>query len=207
MINLKKIPTKPGVYIYRNSKGDIIYIGKAINLKKRVSQYWERDDALGPKTKVLISQVASIETKIVTSEIQALVLEASLIKKYRPKYNSLLKDDKSYLYITISRGQIPIVSTARSSNLPQHSDIFGPLTPFSSPFVTFFPSALPSAILSLSVFTVTSIFAPAKTLIPKLIVKLLTKLNKSFAVAFTFSKNNLKKKCSNYPPPKITKQP
>ncbi|OGL52246.1 hypothetical protein A3K55_02680 [Candidatus Shapirobacteria bacterium RBG_13_44_7] len=126
MINLKKIPTKPGVYIYRNSKGDIIYIGKAINLKKRVSQYWERDDALGPKTKVLISQVASIETKIVTSEIQALVLEASLIKKYRPKYNSLLKDDKSYLYITISRGQIPIVSTARSSNLPQHSDIFGP---------------------------------------------------------------------------------
>ncbi|KKQ63389.1 MAG: UvrABC system protein C [Candidatus Shapirobacteria bacterium GW2011_GWF1_38_23] len=69
MIDLQNIPTSPGCYIYRNSVGEIIYIGKAINLKKRVSQYFKRDNALGPKTKALVSQVASIETKTVGSEI------------------------------------------------------------------------------------------------------------------------------------------
>ena len=99
MIDLQKIPENPGCYIYRNSTGEIIYVGKAINLKKRVSQYFQRDDALGPKTKTLVSQIASIETKTVGSEIEALILESSLIKKYHPKYNSQLRDNKSYLYI------------------------------------------------------------------------------------------------------------
>ena len=126
MIDLKTLPTSPGVYIYRNSAGEIIYVGKAINLKKRVTQYFQRDDALGPKTKTLVSQIDSIETKIVGSEIEALILEASLIKKHRPKYNSMLKDDRSYIYICITHENLPRVFSAHLANLPPKADIFGP---------------------------------------------------------------------------------
>lgn len=126
MLKLKSLPTKPGVYLYHNSVGEVIYVGKAINLRSRVSQYFQSYNALGPKTKTLVSQIASIKTQIVNSEIEALILEASLIKKYHPKYNSLLKDDKSYLYITISHDSLPTISTARSTNLPSNTDTFGP---------------------------------------------------------------------------------
>jgi len=126
MIELKNLPETPGCYLYRNSDGEIIYIGKAINLKKRVSQYFKSNDALGPKTEILVSQIASIETKTVNSEIEALILESALIKKYHPKYNSQLKDNRSYLYICISKSRIPIIFTAHSSNLPQNADIYGP---------------------------------------------------------------------------------
>jgi excinuclease ABC subunit C len=132
MINLKSLPDSPGIYIYRNSAGQIIYIGKAVNLKKRVSHYFQRDDALGPKTSQLVSQIASIETKTVGSEIEALILEASLIKKYCPKYNSQLKDDRSYLYICISSETIPRIFTAHYSNLPNSGDIYGPFPDASS---------------------------------------------------------------------------
>lgn len=126
MVDLSVLPESPGVYIYRNSKDDIIYVGKAINLKKRISQYFLRDNALGPKTKTLVSQIHSIETKIVNSEIEALILESSLIKKYRPKYNSLLKDDRSYIYICITKEKIPRIFTTHSSRLPLKADIYGP---------------------------------------------------------------------------------
>ncbi|MCX6726498.1 MAG: GIY-YIG nuclease family protein [Candidatus Shapirobacteria bacterium] len=126
MIDLKTLPGTPGVYIYRNFAGEIIYVGKAINLKKRVTQYFQRDDALGSKTTTLVSQIASIETKTVDSEIQALILEASLIKKYKPKYNSLLKDDRSYIYICITKEPIPRVFTARFSQLTKNDHIYGP---------------------------------------------------------------------------------
>jgi excinuclease ABC subunit C len=132
MINLQNLPTTPGCYLYRNSNGDIIYIGKAINLKKRISQYFQNKDALGPKTKILVSQIASVETKTVNSEIEALVLESSLIKKYLPKYNSQLRDNKSYLYICISKSKIPTIFTAHSSNLPPKADIYGPFPDGSS---------------------------------------------------------------------------
>ena len=126
MIDLKTLPTTPGVYLYRNSAGEIIYVGKAINLKKRVSQYFQRDDALGPKTATLVSQIDTVETRTVDSEIQALVLEASLIKKHKPKYNSLLKDDRSYIYICISKDPLPLVFTARFSELNDKDVIYGP---------------------------------------------------------------------------------
>ena len=103
---LKNIPNLPGVYIYKNINNEIIYVGKAINLKKRVTQYFQRDDALGPKTSELVKNIHKIEYKIVGSEIEALVLESSLIKKHKPKYNSQLKDNKSYLYITINKNYI-----------------------------------------------------------------------------------------------------
>lgn len=103
---LANIPNLPGVYIYKNINNEIIYVGKAINLKKRVTQYFQRDNALGPKTQELVKNIHKIEYKIVGSEIEALVLESSLIKKYKPKYNSQLKDNKSYLYITIHKNYI-----------------------------------------------------------------------------------------------------
>ena len=126
MVELNSLPTSPGVYIYRNRVGEIIYVGKAINLKKRISQYFQRDDALGPKTAALVSQIDTIETKIVDSEIEALILESSLIKKHLPKYNSLLKDDRSYLYICISKDVLPRIFTAFQSNLPSNCYIYGP---------------------------------------------------------------------------------
>jgi excinuclease ABC subunit C len=103
---LKNIPNLPGVYLYRNKNNEIIYIGKAINLKKRVSQYFKKENTLGPKTQELVKNIAKIDYKIVGSEIEALVLESSLIKKHQPKYNIQLKDNKSYLYITIHKNYI-----------------------------------------------------------------------------------------------------
>lgn len=125
-IDLKNLPQEPGIYIYRNKESEIIYVGKAINLKKRISQYFQREDALGPKTKSLVSQINSIETKIVGSEIEALILEASYIKKHRPKFNSLLKDDRSYQYICITRDRLPRIFSVFESTKVPHADYYGP---------------------------------------------------------------------------------
>lgn len=126
MIDLKKIPDKPGVYIYKDISGKIIYVGKAINLKKRVSQYFQRDDALGYKTSKLVSQITDISFKVVSSEIEALVLESSLIKQYRPKFNSQLKDDKSYVYITITKDKIPFIYPSFKSKINHKDFNYGP---------------------------------------------------------------------------------
>lgn len=123
---LKKLPQSPGVYIYKNSDHKVIYIGKAVNLKKRVSQYFQRDDALGPKTSQLVSQINDIEYKIVDSEIEALILEACLIKQFLPKFNSLLKDDRSYIYISITKDKYPLVRPAFKSVLNNKDINFGP---------------------------------------------------------------------------------
>ncbi|MFZ2153383.1 MAG: GIY-YIG nuclease family protein [Microgenomates group bacterium] len=126
MIDLKSLPTASGIYIYRNAAGEIMYVGKAINLKKRVSQYFQRDDALGPKTQTLVSQIDSIETKVVGSEIEALILEASYIKKYHPKYNSLLKDDRSYQFICITRDKLPRIYSVFGSQADTTQHLYGP---------------------------------------------------------------------------------
>lgn len=126
MIDLSTLPTSPGIYIYRNSDGEIIYVGKAINLKRRVSQYFQRDDALGPKTKTLVSQIDSVETKTVNSEIEALVLEAAFIKKHKPKYNSQLRDDKNYVYICISKEPLPRVFSSHLRKLTLSAHTYGP---------------------------------------------------------------------------------
>ncbi len=123
---IKLLPGKPGVYIYKNIDHEIIYVGKAINLKKRVNQYFQRDDALGPKTLQLVSQITDIDFHVVGSEIEALILEASLIKEYRPKYNSQLKDDKSYVYISISKDKYPLITPAFKSNLANNATLYGP---------------------------------------------------------------------------------
>ncbi len=126
VIDLTTIPSSPGVYIYQNQQKEIIYVGKAVNLKKRVLQYFQNRDALGYKTRQLVSQIASAKFITVDSEIEALVLESGLIKQYRPKYNSQLKDDKSYIYITISRDKFPLVRPAFKSSLNDNDIIYGP---------------------------------------------------------------------------------
>jgi len=123
---IKKLPTTPGVYIYCDQNKKIIYVGKAINLKNRVSQYFSRPDALGSKTQILVAQIATIQTKTLGSEIEALILESSLIKKHRPKYNSQLKDDKNYIYICITKDKLPLVFSAHLNKLPQNAYIYGP---------------------------------------------------------------------------------
>lgn len=127
MLDYKTLPHSPGVYIYKNKQGTIIYVGKAIDLRRRVSQYFQRDDALGPKTSSLVAEIFDIQTQSVNSEIEALVLEASLIKKFKPKYNSQLKDDKSYTYIVITKDKYPLVYAAKRSNFDMDKDTyFGP---------------------------------------------------------------------------------
>lgn len=133
MLDTKKLPTSPGVYIYKNADNKIIYVGKAINLKKRVSQYFQSDQALGPKTKTLVSQIAKIDYRLVNSEVEALVLEASLIKQYKPKYNSQLSDDKNYIYICISRDKYPRIFSAPKTKLHNIKvETFGPFPDTSS---------------------------------------------------------------------------
>lgn len=114
---ISNLPDKPGVYLYHDSDNRIIYVGKAINLKNRVKSYFQSSDKLGPKTAALVANIDSIEYWVVDSEIEALLLEAELIKLHKPRYNIILKDDKSYLYIKITTNEeIPRISTARREN-------------------------------------------------------------------------------------------
>ena len=89
------LPEKPGIYQYLNTEGTIIYVGKAKNLKKRVYSYFSKEHEPG-KTRVLVSKIADIRYIVVNTEEDALLLENNLIKKYKPRYNVLLKDDKTY---------------------------------------------------------------------------------------------------------------
>lgn len=111
---VKNLPETPGVYIYKNAKGRVLYVGKAVNLKRRVSSYFQLSQKLGVKTRALVLEVDSITTIDVTNEIEALLLEAKLIKKYRPQYNVQWVDDKEYLYIKITwKDDVPKVLTSR----------------------------------------------------------------------------------------------
>ncbi|HHZ03301.1 MAG TPA: excinuclease ABC subunit UvrC [Tissierellia bacterium] len=98
---LKKLPDSPGVYQMKNSFGEIIYVGKAKNLKKRVRQYFQSKNHT-PKIQAMVKNISEFEYIITDNEVEALILEANFIKKYRPKYNTLLRDDKQYPYIKIS---------------------------------------------------------------------------------------------------------
>lgn len=106
---IKELPKTPGVYIYRNQNGKVIYVGKAVNLKNRVSSYFHSKE-LDPKTTELVKNIATLDWIDVLSEFEALVLEAELIKRYRPKYNIDWKDDKNYAYIKLSGEDYPRVS-------------------------------------------------------------------------------------------------
>ncbi len=125
---LKKLPAKPGVYIMHDKADAIIYVGKAISLKNRVRQYFQSSRNLSPKIQKMVSLVARFEYIVVDSEMEALVLECNLIKEHRPKYNTMLKDDKHYPYIRVTVNEpFPRVLFARSRGKDK-AKYFGPYT-------------------------------------------------------------------------------
>ena len=125
-IELSTMPTQPGVYQFLNKESKIIYIGKAKNLKKRVSSYF-RGTISSRKTKSLVKNIAEIKHVVVNSESDALLLENTLIKKFQPKYNILLRDDKTYPWIVIKNEAFPRVLTTRRVE-KDGSEYFGPFT-------------------------------------------------------------------------------
>ncbi|MBC7126457.1 MAG: GIY-YIG nuclease family protein, partial [Bacteroidales bacterium] len=110
---LSSLPDLPGVYQFFDSTGKIIYIGKAKNLRKRVSSYFNRSQYDSAKVRALVSRVADLKYIVVNSESDALILENILIKKHQPKYNILLRDDKTYPWIVIKNEPFPRVTTTR----------------------------------------------------------------------------------------------
>lgn len=110
---LRTLPSLPGVYRYLDKEGNVIYVGKAKNLKNRVLSYFRSDANLSLKTRMLVRKIADIKLIVVNNETEALLLECNLIKKYKPKYNVMLKDDKSYPWICVSNEDYPRVFTTR----------------------------------------------------------------------------------------------
>ena len=125
-IQLKTIPNKPGVYQYYDKEGKLLYVGKAKNLKKRVSSYFTKQHDIG-KTRVLVKKIVSIKHIVVETETDALLLENNLIKKYQPRYNIMLKDDKTYPWICIKKERFPRVFSTRKM-IKDGSEYFGPYT-------------------------------------------------------------------------------
>lgn len=124
---LKNLPTDPGVYFYKDAAGKIIYIGKAAVLRNRVSSYFQKT-VKDPKTTLLVADIRDVEWITVDSEVEALFLESEFIKRYRPKYNIELKDDKHWIYVKITTGdKFPVVSYVRRP-MDDKSTYFGPFT-------------------------------------------------------------------------------
>jgi excinuclease ABC subunit C len=120
------LPSKPGVYLYLNQDNEIIYVGKAKDLKSRVSSYFTSPNGLGPKTRALVEQIDKIKIVEVESEVESLLLEAFYIKKHRPRYNIRLVDGKAYPFIRISmEDRYPVISLSRRMDHPK-SLYFGP---------------------------------------------------------------------------------
>ncbi|HVZ11791.1 MAG TPA: GIY-YIG nuclease family protein [Patescibacteria group bacterium] len=125
-IDWKKLPNKPGVYFFKNIDGKVIYIGKAKDLRRRVSNYFS-NRALDAKTLRMVSEAAALEHIVVASEVEAFLLESSLIKKYKPFFNILMTDDKSYTMLEIAKSPMPYVVLARRQD-NKDSEYFGPFT-------------------------------------------------------------------------------
>ncbi len=122
---LKILPNEPGVYIYKDANGTVIYVGKARNLKNRVRSYFHSND-LNLKTRTLVSNISDINYVVTANELEALLLENNLIKKYKPKYNILLKDDKGYPYLKINtKESFPNLELARKMEF-DGAQYFGP---------------------------------------------------------------------------------
>ena len=125
-IQIKTLPNQPGVYQYYDKNGVILYIGKAKNLKKRVSSYFTKNHEYG-KTKVLVKKITDIKHIVVSTETDALILENNLIKKYQPRYNVMLKDDKTYPWICIKKERFPRIFLTRNV-IKDGSEYYGPYT-------------------------------------------------------------------------------
>lgn len=133
---IKLVPDQPGCYLYYDKDGEIIYVGKAKNLKRRVYSYFHKQhDSV--KTTVLVSQIEKLEYIITDSEVEALILESHLIKKHKPRYNVLLKDDKKYPYFLITDEDFPRIQVVRKKNLnPDKGRFYGPYTDVGAMYAT-----------------------------------------------------------------------
>ena len=125
---LKHLPDSPGVYLFKNARGAIIYIGKATSLKKRVRSYFQK--AHDMRIQKMVSRIASVETRPTASALEALLIEAQLIKKYLPPYNVMEKDDKTFAYIAITDEPIPRLIVTRPTKKEQADMkyLYGPYT-------------------------------------------------------------------------------
>ena len=133
---IKLVPEQPGCYLYYDKEGEIIYVGKAKNLKRRVYSYFHKQHD-NPKTTILVSQIEKLEYIITDSEVEALILESHLIKKHKPKYNILLKDDKKYPYFLITDEDFPRIQIVRKKNLnPDKGRFYGPYTDVGAMYAT-----------------------------------------------------------------------
>jgi len=121
---IKKLPSSPGVYFFRDEKGELLYIGKATNLRSRVSSYFRGDVVAGRSEWIclMVALVADINFEQTDSVLEALILESNLIKKYQPKYNTLEKDDKSFAYFVVTKEEFPRVIILRQTDLFQISN-------------------------------------------------------------------------------------
>src|SRR5579864_3105686 len=125
---LNSLPHKPGIYLMKDAEGTIIYVGKAISLYNRVRSYFQESTDLSPKNRSMVAKIADIEFLVVKNEVEALVLESNYIKQYRPKYNVLMRDDKSYPYIKVALTEdFPRVYRVRSFQRDGNR-YFGPYT-------------------------------------------------------------------------------
>lgn len=124
-IDKTKIPHKPGIYIHKDKDGNIMYVGKAVDLYSRVSSYFS-GSINSFKTAHMVERIADIETITVESELEALILEANLIKQYLPPYNIRLTDDKDYLYIVVTKEDFPIITTGRKKDVRAVKKYYGP---------------------------------------------------------------------------------
>lgn len=125
---LKKMPQTPGVYLMHDSRDDVIYVGKAINLKRRVSSYFRKSAKHSSKIESMVSNVSRFEYILTDSELEALILECNLIKEYRPKYNTMLMDDKTYPYVMVTTSEdYPRILLARRMK-KDNNKYYGPFT-------------------------------------------------------------------------------
>ncbi|MDC1067882.1 excinuclease ABC subunit UvrC [Candidatus Kapabacteria bacterium] len=124
---ISRLPQKPGCYQFKNSNDKIIYVGKAIKLKNRVKSYFQENRPRDAKTKALIQHIRDLEVLVTDTEAEALILEDTLIKKHKPKYNILLRDDKTYPFIKITKEKYPKVYTTRNK-IKDGSKYIGPIT-------------------------------------------------------------------------------
>lgn len=123
------LPRAPGVYLFSDRKGQILYVGKARDLRKRVSSYFQRTKQLEPAKQAMVQEVTSLQSIVAPSETEALLLEATLIKRHQPHYNVILKDDKDYLYVRMNLQEpYPAVAFIRRPKSRQGTRLFGPYT-------------------------------------------------------------------------------